>query len=255
VKKIILEDGRAAGVELADGTLLKAKYLVSNASAPQTYLNLVGREYLSKDLIKQLKSWEPSASAFQLYLGVELDLKIPDYTLFIADTYDHTAVYRDLMKAEPEFLGYSATIYTNVEPERAPAGHHVIHLITLADYEPWRAALDRSEETYREVKERWAERLLERAEVLIPGLKAGIKVREVATPLTMERYTLNYKGAIYGWAQTPGQSGLRRPQVKSPIPRLYQAGAWAFPGGGVAGVIPSGAFAARALLKEAGVKA
>lgn len=253
VKRIILEDGRAAGVELADGTPLKAKYVVSNVSAPQTYLELIGREHLSEGLIKQLESWKPSASAFQLYLGVELDLKIPDYTLFIADTYDHAAAYRDLMEAEPDFLGYSATIYTNVEPERAPAGHHVIHLITLAPYGPWKAALNCSEEAYREMEARWAERLLGRAEVLIPGLRAGIKVQEVATPLTMERYTLNYKGAIYGWAQTVGQSGLRRPGVKSPIPGLYQAGAWTFPGGGVAAVIPSGALAARAILKETGV--
>jgi prolycopene isomerase len=129
----------------------------------------------------------------------------------------------------------------------------VIHLITLADYGPWKAALDRSEGAYREMKERWTERLLERAEALIPGLKAGIKVVEAATPLTMERYTLNYQGAIYGWAQTPEQSGLRRPGVKTPIPGLYQAGAWAFPGGGVAAVIPSGALAARAVLKDAGV--
>ncbi|MFQ6033264.1 MAG: phytoene desaturase family protein [Candidatus Bipolaricaulia bacterium] len=253
VKRIILEGGRAAGVELADGAPLKARYVVSNASAPQTYLELIGREHLSKDLIEQLESWELSASAFQLYLGVELDLKVPDYTLFITDTYDHSVAYRDLMEAEPGFLGYSATIYTNVEPERAPAGHHVIHLITLASYGPWRAALDSSEEAYREMKAHWAERLLERAEVIFPGLKAGIRVQEVATPLTMERYTLNTKGAIYGWAQTVEQSGLRRPQVKSPIPGLYQAGAWAFPGGGVAAVIPSGALAARALLKEAGV--
>lgn len=256
VKKIILEDGRAAGVELEGGEVLKAKYIVSNASAPQTYLKLVGREYLSKDLIKQLESWEPSASAFQLYLGVQLDrLDIPDYTLFIADTYDHSAVYRDLMEAEPEFRGYGMTIYTNVEPERAPAGHQVIHLITLANYESWRAALNRSEEAYREMKERWTERLLTRAELLIPGLKAGIKIQEVATPLTMEHYTLNHQGAIYGWAQTVEQSGLRRPQVKSPIPGLYQAGAWTFPGGGVAAVIPSGALAARAILRDAGVEA
>ena len=253
-EKILIEEGHAVGVKLEGGDPLRAKYVVSNASAPQTYFELIGREHLPPSLVKQLENWEPSTSAFQLYLGVELEeLKIPDYTLFIADTYDHSAVYRDLMGAEPEFLGYGVTIYTNIEPERAPAGHHVIHLVTLADYGPWKAALDRSERAYREMKALWTERLLERAGPLIPGLKAGIEVFEVATPLTMERYTLNHEGAIYGWAQTPEQSGLRRPQVKTPIPSLYQAGAWAFPGGGVAAVIPSGALAARAILKEAGV--
>ncbi len=136
-----------------------------------------------------------------------------------------SAVYQDLMSPEPEFHSYGMTIYTNVEPERAPAGHHVIHLITLANYRPWKEVLDRSEGAYQELKARWTERLLARVEELLPGLKAGIKVLEAATPVTMERYTLNHEGAIYGWAQTPEQSGLRRPGVKTMIPELYQAGA------------------------------
>jgi prolycopene isomerase len=94
-----------------------------------------------------------------------------------------------------------------------------------------------------------AMKLIKRAEDIIPRLSSYIDVQEVATPLTMERYTGNYKGAIYGWAPLISQTGFRRMDSKTPIKNLYLAGAWTRPGGGTTGVMYSGKSIAEKILK------
>jgi prolycopene isomerase len=64
----------------------------------------------------------------------------------------------------------------------------------------------------------------------------------------MQRYTLNQQGAAYGWSPTPKQIGLGRPDVKTPLTGLYQAGHWTRPGGGINGVAISGILAVQSIL-------
>ena len=82
----------------------------------------------------------------------------------------------------------------------------------------------------------------------MPGLRAGASFVEGGTPRTMERYTRNRGGAIYGWALTPAQVGPGRPGVDTPIAGLHLVGHWAQPGGGIYGVVSSGVQAARLAL-------
>ena len=77
-----------------------------------------------------------------------------------------------------------------------------------------------------------------------------IEEMEIGTPLTMERYTLNYKGSIIGWAPTLEQSMLNRMKQEGPIENLLLAGAWTFPGGGQSACLMSGNAAAKTILKR-----
>jgi prolycopene isomerase len=81
-----------------------------------------------------------------------------------------------------------------------------------------------------------------------PGLRESLLFAEGGTPRTMERYTRNSDGAIYGWALSPEQIGPGRPANETPLPGLWLAGHWAQPGGGVYGVVTSGVNAARGIL-------
>ncbi len=72
----------------------------------------------------------------------------------------------------------------------------------------------------------------------------------MGSPRTMEHFTLNPKGTIFGWDTTPEQSMFKRPSNKTPIPNLYLAGAWTFPGGGQSAVIASGGIAAQMILLQ-----
>jgi prolycopene isomerase len=90
--------------------------------------------------------------------------------------------------------------------------------------------------------------LLDEVEAIVPGLRASLTFVEAASPRTLERYTLNHGGALYGWEPSPAQAAARRLNQTTPLPGLYLAGHWTQPGGGVFGVISSGVQLATRLL-------
>ena len=79
-----------------------------------------------------------------------------------------------------------------------------------------------------------------------------IEVKEAAPPLTNWRYTSNTEGAIYGFEQSMGNSFMRRIDNRSPIKRLYLAGAWGNPGGGFAGVLRAGEMTFQKMMEDWG---
>jgi phytoene dehydrogenase-like protein len=87
-------------------------------------------------------------------------------------------------------------------------------------------------------------------EPYLPGISSNIEVMEVATPRTNERFTLNPKGSLFGWANTVDQSMWNRLPQKTPIKNLYLAGAWTLPCGGQSVVLMSGYMAANMILDE-----
>jgi prolycopene isomerase len=139
------------------------------------------------------------------------------------------------------------TLYSNVEDRYAPEGKFVMVVMTLSGYDFWKKL---SKEEYKKQKEIFADILIKKAEGVIPNFSSYIKVIETATPLTMERYTGNYKGAIYGWSQTVSQSGSNRLKNKTPIKNLYLAGAWTQPSGGIKGVMQSGIIVSNKILEN-----
>ncbi|HXX34800.1 MAG TPA: hypothetical protein VEM15_10045, partial [Thermodesulfobacteriota bacterium] len=112
--------------------------------------------------------------------------------------------------------------------------------------ENWgRSAPDR----YRRFKEEFSKRILEQVESrLVPGLRNHLLFFEAATPLTLERYTGNEAGAMYGLASTPEQVGNSRPPLITSIPGLFQVGHYVRPSHGIVGSSLSGLFAARRIL-------
>ncbi|EGC92539.1 conserved domain protein [Turicibacter sp. HGF1] len=111
----------------------------------------------------------------------------------------------------------------------------------LDNYERWP-----SEKTqYKLKKEEVTQMMLARLEKMYPGITSHIVVKELGTPKTMERYTKNPKGAVYGYAQTVKQSGRYRLKNQTNISNLFMSSAWNNPGGGYEGVISSGIMTAR----------
>jgi prolycopene isomerase len=139
--------------------------------------------------------------------------------------------------------------YTDADPGCAPEGHSVLVMMSLApwDYQDvWGTAGDLSgysdNPEYLRIKDEASERLIDRAERLIPELRDSIVVKEVATPLTNVRYGLSPEGSIYGRQQTV-ENLLNRRSPKTPIPNLFLAGAWVG-GGGMSTALASGRTAA-----------
>src|SRR5439155_1595907 len=130
--------------------------------------------------------------------------------------------HKDILAGKPG--GLWITFPTTFDPSLAPDGEHLVILSSIARYDvgrPW-----------SEARGDYVEPMLAEIERLLPGFRDRITFMDTATPETMERYTLNHRGAIYGWEATPTQSTGKRLKQRSPIDGLYLAGHWTEPGAG-----------------------
>jgi len=249
VEKILTKDHTAYGVKVEDGTEYKAKVVVSNANAFDTFLTMMDeRDYL-KDHLANFDKYSVSLSCFQVFLGLRKDLVkevgIEDSEIFYTSGYDDDAAYKAFQDADVENSGYGMMLYDNVYKGYSPEGKNTVNILVLQGYDHWEKYEDDyrqgNKKKYRAEKERMADILIKKVEeTVLPGLSEAIEVKEIGTPLTNWRYTRNYRGAIYGWDQTMNNTGPNRVPHATPIKNLYLAGAWTQPGHGYGAVIPSG---------------
>lgn len=228
VERILIEGGRAAGVILSDGRIHRAGAVISNADVRKTFLELVGREHLPLDFVQRIEVLEFSTSAFAVFLGVD----------FVPDLEPVTLVHSE------DDRGLGIMIPSRVDPGLAPPGHAAITLLTLV---PWAEATtwDRRAPDYARRKREFGDELVALAERVLSGLREHIVFREEASPATFARYAWTTGGAIYGPA-----ADQWRPPAKSPVERLYLAGAGVFPGAGIEAVVISGTLTADAVYPE-----
>ena len=255
VTKILLEDGKAVGVQTKDGKEFKARYVISNANALDTFFKMIGEEHLPADYVERLKTMTIGLPAFAVYLGVDHDFTdtFPPgvHSYFVNPGYNQDEIFKYFREGVPEKNLYGLINYTMADPTDAPEGKNVIAIVSMMPYDykgDWYES--ESYEKYDALKNEVAQIFIDRSEKLIPGLKDHIEVMEVGSPRTMEHYTLNPKGTIFGWEFSKEQSMLKRLSQKTPIENLYLASAWAFPGGGQSAVIMGGLMCADTIVKR-----
>ncbi len=240
VRRIDVDAGRVRGVTLENGQSVRSPLVVSNADARQTLLELIGGEALPPRYRAELAAGERSSSALVVYAAAALDARaqgLAHETFFFEDA-DAERSADSSARGRPGW--FTVTCPTLADPGLAPEGEHLLILTTLceAGTEPsWRAA-----------KAVAGERLLELAARRIPALPGALRFAEAATPRTLERYTRNESGALYGWAHTPRQVGRARLAGETPVDGLLLAGHWTRPGGGIFAVVRSGIEAAHRAL-------
>ncbi|MGZ4959665.1 MAG: phytoene desaturase family protein [Methylomonas sp.] len=240
VRRICIEQGKASGIVLENGQVIRAETVVSNIDARQTADLLIGREHLPKAYCEGLDKLTSSLSIFAVYVATDLfiDERTHSHESFFYDSFDHEAGFA--LTQEGRSNWFSATLPSLVDPSVAPDGKHILLLTTLCPFQVG--------QSWRQAKKGFELRLLEKAEHYFPGLNEHLLLVESGSPRTLERYTLNDHGAAYGFAPTPDQIGPNRPDVRGALPGLYHTGHWTRPGGGVAGVSVSAQLAAQAIL-------
>jgi prolycopene isomerase len=244
VERLVVRDERAEGVVLANGTQIGAQAVISNADARLTFETLVGEEHLPRPFMKRLQRMKPALSAFVVFAATTLDLTGMDaaHETFLFQHWDHEETYADILRGEPGAMW--ASIPTIADPSLAPPGEHLLIITSLAAYDigrPWSGEVAR-----------FRDRVLDLYEAVFPGLGTSLTFTETATPDTFARYSSNQAGAIYGWANTPSQTGSRRSAHRTPVARLYLAGHWSQPGSSSLRVVVSGVHAAQMVSTDLG---
>jgi phytoene dehydrogenase-like protein len=261
VTKIILEDGRAVGVEVQPikgkeqaRVEFRAPVIVSDAGAWNTFRRLLPAQAVP--FRAELETPPEGLEAVELFLGLkrdprELGFRGENYWLFDSFGHDQISARRNELLDGRAPMAYLS--FPSLKDPRARS--HTAEVVAPFSYraleafreEPWR----RRGTDYDSAKNRMTEALLDLVERQHPGFRGLVAYAELATPLTFETFTAAPSGTIYGYPATPER--FRKPWLapKTPIRNLYLAGADA---GllGVMGALMGGVATASLLLGSAG---
>jgi phytoene dehydrogenase-like protein len=237
VKKIQVKDNTIQGVFLDTKRFIPSKYVVSCCDARQTFLKLLGRHNIDNNFLNMLKRMTPSLSFFLVYLGVDKyfqSLPKPGVCVWIMPNYNIDDMYLSLKnKNITESSGYMFRVSPNKKSLQAFVN-----------------APFKNKRYWTNNKNIFLEAFIKRIENIVPELSKHLVFKEAATPHTLNRYTLNYKGAAYGWASTPSQlftSGLTQTTL---INNLYLSGHWTTQTQGVSGAAYIGYETAKLVLRK-----
>jgi Phytoene dehydrogenase and related proteins len=253
VNRLIIENNKLIGVSYIkkggtspDIVNAFADEIVAN-TAMQNIAELLPEKpgaILKKETSKQ----KPGASLLTIYFGFKSPLnKLGNlhYSTFVFDSSIKTQA--DILKNnQGNFQNRSFTFidYGRIDSGLAPSGKSVGALCCIDYLKDWE---NLSDEEYKSKKEMVAGIFIKRLENLIPGITGEIEYYEVGTSATINRYTMNPKGAVYGFAQTPGKPSVDTSEI---FGNLHFASAWGKTGGGFSGAIYSGFLCAYNILRK-----
>lgn len=233
VEQILVEEGKAVGVKLRSGEILRAPIVISNATLWDTYNNLLRPEDLPASY-RQAALDTPAVESFMhLHLGIKAEglENLTGHHVVVHDSsQDITVPGNTCMISIPSLWDKSL----------APEGHHVIHAYTLEPFAGWER-----DDNYENRKREKAQSLYLALERVIPDIRERVVLELVGTPLTHAGYLRRYRGT-YGPAIAAGKGMF--PSMYTPIKGLYRVGDSTLPGIGVPAVAASGILCANTLV-------
>jgi phytoene dehydrogenase-like protein len=242
VTRIIIEDGRAAGVQghtvsrtRPQPFEFRAPVVISNSDVVHTFTNLVGEEHCGREIIDKALKLRATHACFLVHMGLR---SLPPGTLEAVEGYHWFSWDPDDIERSFFKLFFS----THYEPRMAPPGHDVLIIQKMSPV-PYDQVRD-----WQAHKIEIEDQIMADLRRLIPGIDHHLVLKLSATANTSYRYTLNYQGAMLGWEMAPDQLGDARPSNVTPVENLYLVGHWTQPGGGITPVIVSAQRVAKLVL-------
>jgi phytoene dehydrogenase-like protein len=252
-------EGRAIGVELADGSLIRAERVVSNAHPTTTYLDLVGADRLPDEVVRDIRRFRTRSGSVKINVGLS---ELPRYPSWDQGGDPH----RGLMAVSPsmEYLErafddakygrasahpYAEVMFPTAHEEGlAPPGKHM--MLAFTQYGPY----ELREGSWETERQAYASRVIEELARYAPNLPDAIERVEVLTPKDIEDRFGLIGGNIMQGEVVPDQLFSFRPipfygDYHTPVQNLYLCGAGTHPGGGVMGV--NGRNASTVIVKDA----
>lgn len=235
VKQILVEGGRARGVELASGERIDADVVVSNADAAWTYRYLVAPEHRKTWTDARIERTRYSMSLVVWYFGTKK--KYPDvahHSILLGPRYKE--LLEDIFERKVLADDFSLYLHrpTATDPSLAPEGCEAFYVLSPvphldADVD-WRTKA----EPYRKAIAKYL------SDTVLPGLEENLTASHMITPQGFQDELLSFKGAAFSIEPVLTQSAWFRPRNASEdIRGLYLVGAGTHPGAGMPGVLSS----------------
>ena len=235
VKRIMVEDGRATGVQLATGEQLSADIVVCNSDTAWTYRNLVAPEHRRHWTDQRIERGRYSMSLFVWYFGTDRQYTdVPHHTMVLGPRYEGllTDIFRHHRLADDFSLYLHRPSAT--DPSVAPSGCDTFYVLSPVPHLQSGTDWAQQAEPYRQAVCRRLE------ETLLPGLSQHVISSHVMTPQNFQDDLLSFKGAAFGLEPLLLQSAWFRPHNRSEdVENLFMVGASTHPGAGVPGVLMS----------------
>ena len=259
VDKVLVENGKAFGVELSTGEMLKARIIISNADPRSTFTKFVGAPRLDTMFANRVAQIRGAGVVAKLHLALSGK---PEFTgLPEAQTGDRLMIAPSMKYVEQAF-NYSKYDEYSEHPvldiaipslhnhALAPEHHHVMSVnVAFVPYH--------LEGGWQEQKTTFAYKLISQLGQYSPNLKSLIVDHELLTPLDIEEQFHAVQGHWHHGELSIHQSFMMRPlygaaQYDTPIEKLFLCGAGSHPGGGLTGL--PGRNAAKRILELGGAK-
>jgi len=239
VEQVVINGKRATGILLKDGSNAEADYVVCACDTDYTFHKLLPEKYMPKGLRKMYSAGAqyPVSSGFQIAYAVE--------GIFSELTGTRVFSCEPLLVGTQQVQAMSVQAY-DYEPEFAPEGKMVLQTNfsqNEEDYCYWEA-LYRNREAYREKKAELAQEAVKRLVKEYPVLEGKVRVLDVWTPVTYNRYCNAYKGAYMSFVTTKKAKSMTVPGTIKGLKNVFLASQWLMGPGGLPTAAAMGKFAA-----------
>lgn len=264
IDKIVIEGGKASGIQLTDGRTVRAKqFVASTLDVPQTFYQMIGRDQLPKEFCTKLDNFQHTEwSLFGVHLALEesphfsagaFDPNVNramKWSLGAETMDDLNSALADVRAGQvPKLVQFGSGPLSLLDPTQAPPGKHTTYCWHVMPLDP-----DLKGQSYEDFKEEFSERIIQTFARYAPNVsKKNILGKYVYTGREYASELINMRnGDIFMGAFNAEQVMYNHFGYRTPIPGLYMAGSAAHPGGAISG--GSGYITAGIIAKDIGAK-
>jgi phytoene dehydrogenase-like protein len=258
VGKIVVKNGRAAGVVLQSGEEISANVVSSSVDPHLTFEKFLEPSELPADFLEGVRRYKFRGSSGKVNIALDA---LPEFTAIPGEgahlrgaiSISPSMEYMERAYDDAKYGHYSRRPYIDMvipsltDPSVAPAGKHV--LSCFVQYAPYKLA----EGTWDDQREAFGDNVIDTISEYAPNIKKIIIGRQILTPLDLEREFGLTQGNIFQGELSLEQLFFLRPVAgwayyRTPVDNLYMCGSATHPGGGIMGA--NGRIASQVILKE-----
>jgi phytoene dehydrogenase-like protein len=244
VTRILVANGQATGVQLADGSLIEADHVISAADGYATLHRMLGGAFMPETLKTAYETYPLFPSTVFVALGVDRDCS--DLPHAISPWFTDPITLPD----GTSHNRFGVNVY-RYDPTLAPQGKTLITvLMNTWEAAQWEQLYQEDRRRYEEEKKRIGQEVIKRLDALFGGFSGHVEMIDISTPQSVICYTRNWRGSIEGFAPTKNTLGKKLPKVLPGLEHFSMIGQWTSPGGGLPTAAKDGRDIAKRLCKE-----